>query len=666
MRYSSEGRSLAEAAPCTHAYWKKPAVFLVSPFYEGYNDRFGFFDQVYLRKRGVERMRHGASLLASLEGLSLPAYRIASELASNSRSGLTVRFLSKKLELPEEEIEYLLDVNHRLLFLDLTKVKLVAEGQNAVKRIREGLENHGDIPSLIRAAKSMDAHEFRRLEELVGLEEQVTKKQAAEELIQEYYKHPDAILSYVATRGFSETAREVFDVIWQSKSGLLPISQIKVVHGGADFEVEQALLELFNGFALFEMFRFDSEDRLVRVAGLLKELRQYRETQTRSQKKKPRLKAQRGKVEGSQTKGLSFSDTLCRLVGAIAARPARLRGDGELFREDRRRLSEICTEEDDPSLNTCLWAAEGIGWLVRVDNELRAGELEKLIKMDRVDRHFTLYEWLTAKGEELSARQIVTGLLDQMKVGSWYNAVDFVDYATLVSAEDEQPVLKSQSASWHYTSPSATGQTQGRLARCLEETFFGLGMVDRASVDADSVFSLTDIGEAFLDNKISCPLREAYPPRDGEFVVQPNFDIVVPVQDVDPLLTVPLDQFCTRMSTGQASVYNLNKDTFTQAVQEGHDANAFVQFLLSHNKGGSLPANVLTTLEDWRGTMKRVKMRTVHIIESDDPIILADLVHRRKFKKFFVQVDPRMQVEYHNISRAELIKLMEKEGFVVD
>lgn len=611
-------------------------------------------------------MRHGASLLGSLEGLSLPAFRIASELANNSRSGLTVRFLSKKLELPEEEVEYLLDVNHRLLFLDLTKVKLVTEGHAAVKRIREGLENHGDIPSLIRVAKGLDAHEFRRLEEFMGLKDSLTKKQAAEELVQCHYKHPDAVVPYVATHGFSETAREVFDLVWQSKTGILPISQIKVAHGGGDFEVEQALVELFRGFALFEMFRFDSEDRLVRVAGLLKEVRVHREGQARSQKKKPKLKALKTKPDHILSKGLQFSDTLCRLVASIAARPARLRGDGELFREDRRRLGEICTEEDEPSLNTCLWAAEGIGWLVRMDNALFAGELDHLISMDRLDRHQVLYSWLTAKGEENSARQLVSNLLDQIKTGAWYSALDFVDYATMINAEDEQPVLKTQGASWHYTSPSATGQTQGRLARCLEETFFWLGLVDRATEDSDSIFSITGIGQAFLGNSISADIRAGHPDRDGEFVVQPNFDIVVPTQDVDPLLTVPLDQFCTRMSTGQASVYNLNKDTFTQAVQEGHDASAFVKFLLSHNRGGALPPNVLTTLEDWRGTMKRVKMRTLHVIESDDHIILADLAHRRKFAKYFENVDPRSMVAYHSISRAELIKLMEKEGFVVE
>ena len=73
-------------------------------------------------------MRHAASLLAAMEGMSRPAFRIARELANNSRSGLTVRFLSKKLDLPDEEVEYLVDINHKLLFADLTRIKIVNEG----------------------------------------------------------------------------------------------------------------------------------------------------------------------------------------------------------------------------------------------------------------------------------------------------------------------------------------------------------------------------------------------------------------------------------------------------------------------------------------------------------------------------------------------------------
>lgn len=598
--------------------------------------------------------------------MSQPAFRIAKELACNSRSGLTVRFLSKKLELPEEEIEYLLDVNSRLLFTDLTKVKIVSEGHGAIRRIQDGLENHGDLESLIRRVKSLDPHEFRRLEEQIGLDQPVTKKTAAEALIERHYEHPESVLTYVATREFSDTARELFDLLWQSKDGIMPVSQLRVAHGGSESDIEQALWELCSSFALFEMFRFDAEDRLVRVVALLSEIRQYRDQAELLLAGGGRLTPLKQEPEFSHGHNLGFSDTLCRLVAAIAAKPVRLRGDGDLFREDRRRLAEICAEEADPSLNTALWVAEGIGWLKRIENTLVAGELERLVGMDRIARHRIVFEWLMGQGDEPASRALFTTLLDDMRSGAWYDMEAFLRFAVRCSVNQEQPTLRQIGNRWEYVSPGASGQSESRLARSLEESFHWLGIVERGSVEGNSVFRVSELGEALLCNSMTPQLQQLYPARTGEFIVQPNFDIVVPVQDMDPLLTVPLDQFAVRMSSGQATVYNVTKDSFTQAIQEGHDANAFVEFLLAHNRGGSLPANVMMTLEDWRGAMKRVRMRTIHVLEADDPLVMADLLHRRRLTKHLQAIDARRVVTINGVSKSALAKALEKDGFIVE
>lgn len=611
-------------------------------------------------------MRHGASMLVSLEGMSRAAFHIACELANNSRSGLTTRFLSKKLDIPEVEVEYILDVNHRLLFTDLTKVKLVPEGYNAIKRITEGLENHGDVPSLIRRIRSLNAHDFRRLEEQLGLDQPVAKKTAAEELIDRFYRHPDSIVNYVATRGFSQTARELFDLVWQSKDGILPLSKLRAAHGGSEFEVEQALWELFRGFAVFELFRFDAEDRLVRVAALLAELRQWREASTRLGGRRGRLKPHKQQPERCQSHQLSFSDNLCHLVAAIAAHPVRLRGDGDLFREDRKRLADIVPEEAEPPLSTCIWVAQGAGWLIRVDDELRAGELDALIAMDRVERHRMISEWFLSQPDDLISRKILTSMLDELKPGVWFSVPEFLEAALQVNEENDQPVLKQKGAAWVYQSAGASGQWETRLARSIEETFFWLGFLDRAEMDNTSLFRLTPLGEAMLRGGDLSPLRDSFGTRKCEFIVQPNFEIVVPAEDMDPLLTVPLDQFAYRLSSGQATVYQVTKESFTHGLQEGHDGDGFVNFLLRHNRVRELPVNVMTTLEDWRGAMKRVRLRTVHILESDDPLVIADLLHRRRFRKHLEQADPRLMLTYNGISRTELAKALEKDGFIVE
>ena len=601
-----------------------------------------------------------------MEGIARPVYRIARELSENSRSGLTVRFLSKKLELPQDEIEYLVDVNHKLLYTDLTKIKLPAEGVNAVKRISEGLENHGDVPALFRKVKSLSAHDFRLLEEQLGVTGPATKKSVAQHIIDDFYKHPDSVVEYVATHGFSNTAREVFDIVWQSRDGILPAAKIRTLHGGSEFEVEQALWELFRGAALFEMFRFDAEERVVRMGGLLSEIRQWRESQSKNKRKKTGLKGQKNAPGHIWSRSLGMTDTICHLIAAIAAKPVRVRGDGELFREDMRRLAETVDEEAEPSLSTCLWAAEGVEWLARVDNELHAPDLEELVDVDHFTRHRMLFEWMMSTGNEEVSRRVLAEGLDKIKNGLWYPTIEMTRYLVQLRDEQDRSVLRSQGGHYGYMSPGSATSSDKVLARSLDETLFWLGAIEKCSDETESHFRVTDIGRSLLGGNDDKALIKRFAKPGKEIVVQPNFDIVVPTQDMDPLLTVPLDQFATRQSTGNATVYLLSKESFTEGLQDGHDGDAFVEYLISHNRGGALPANVMTTLEDWRGGLRRVRIRTLHVVEADDPLVMADLQHRRKFMKHFEQIDPHKVMTYTKISKADLIKGLEKDGFIVE
>ncbi|HNY86979.1 MAG TPA: helicase-associated domain-containing protein [Candidatus Hydrogenedentes bacterium] len=612
-------------------------------------------------------MRHGASLLASLEGMSRTAYNMAVELSNNSRSGLTTRFLAKKLEVPAEEIEYLLDVNHRLFFTDLTKIKLVPEGYGAVRRIREGLNNHGDIPSLCSRVKALGTFEFQMLEERLGSENPLTKKAATDILLEKCYQHPDSLLDYVATELFSETAREVFDILWQSKNGVLPVSQIHALHGGNEYAVEQALLELIQGFACAEMFRFDAEDRLVRAAGLLSEVRQHLQSTGRRQRDKNRLRPLRTEVDSPESRGLSLSDTLSRLVAAIAAQPARVRSDGELFREDLRRLAPLCGEDEEPSLSTCLWlATTGLKWLTHVDQDLVVRDIGELLSQGRLERHRTVCDQTIRFMDCAAQAATLSELLSEMEDNAWYNAMDLVEHAFRRDMQTARPVLKLVNGAYEYVDPATSARSESKLARALEELFFWLGLVERGLSEGNSAVRVTPLGRAILLNTPLDRLEKAHPNPASEIVVQPNFDIMVPIQDMDPLLTVPLEQFAKQVSSGQVSVYRVSRESYLQAVQNGHNPATFTDFLVRHNRGGALPENVRTTLEDWRGGIKKVRLRTFHVIEADDPMTLLDLAHRRRVAPNIEQVDPHRVVQFKGLSKKELARLLEKEGFVVE
>jgi len=610
-------------------------------------------------------MRHSASLLASLEGMSRATFLIAKELSQNSRAGLTPRFLAKKLDVPIEEIEYLVDVNHKLLYTDLTRIRLVPEGHLAVKRILEGLESHGDVTALKEHVRSLSDLDLQVLEERLEIEPDLSKKEIAERVLARIYKHPDSVLHYLAGGEFSARAREIFDSVWQSRDGILSVSQIYTMHKRPEFEVEQALTELFQGCACFELFRFDSEQRLVRAVALLKEARDYlKTTRDTAPSAAGHLKEYHGRVDAVRSEGLVFSEIVCRLTAVIAAHPVRLRNDGELFREDRRRLEQIRSDEEEPSLNTCLWAAEGLGWIARVDNTFRAGEVSTLVEMDRIDRHRLLYQWLTSQADIAPARGILEKALEELSPEAWYSVMDFVAYAHRFSDQSDAPALKPVGTHFEYVSSSTGGRLETRMARVLEECFFWLGVVARGYAGDDPCFQITPLGMALLAGNTPPSLREEYPAWTGGIVVQPNYEVAAALHDIDPLLTIPLDTFAVRVSEQPVTVYKLTRETFVHAMQQGHPADGFINFLLNHNRG-PLPGNVLTTLKDWCGTAKQVRLRTYHVLEADDPLVIAELEHSRQWAGHMVPFDAHKVLRYQGLSKAELKAALEKEGYIV-
>src|SRR5690606_1093959 len=181
-----------------------------------------------------------------------------------------------------------------------------------------------------------------------------------------------------------------------------------------------------------------------------------------------------------ESRGVAFTETLCQLVAAIAARPIRLRSNGEPFREDGRRLAEIVDEEDDPPLSTYLWVGQGVDWLARVDNELRAADLESLVDLPPLERHQAVSDWVLGNGSEPSARILAEAVLTELKPGAWYGLREVVGYAVRTQAAEEQPILKHAGGHWRYLNPSVAGGAEKALTRALEETYRWLGLVDHA------------------------------------------------------------------------------------------------------------------------------------------------------------------------------------------
>ena len=62
----------------------------------------------------------------------------------------------------------------------------------------------------------------------------------------------------------------------------------------------------------------------------------------------------------------------------------------------------------------------------------------------------------------------------------------------------------------------------------------------------------------------------------------------------------------------------------------------------------------------------RLAARVVRLPPRREPLVMADLMHRRRFKKHLQELDPKTMVAYSNVSKGALAKALEKDGFVVE
>ena len=64
--------------------------------------------------------------------------------------------------------------------------------------------------------------------------------------------------------------------------------------------------------------------------------------------------------------------------------------------------------------------------------------------------------------------------------------------------------------------------------------------------------------------------------------------------------------------------------------------------------------------------MKRVRFRTIHVLETDDPLVAADLMHRRRYKDQLEALDGQTLLTYKRAQKSRIRKDLEKDGFVVE
>jgi hypothetical protein len=136
---------------------------------------------------------------------------------------------------------------------------------------------------------------------------------------------------------------------------------------------------------------------------------------------------------------------------------------------------------------------------------------------------------------------------------------------------------------------------------------------------------LTQLGAYVLGVENSYQPKEPKQVEEGGLVVTPDFCAIVTGPKSQLEHAPYLSKFMANPKTsGNAASYQLDFFAFTKALDAGLSGQDLRDYLTSKSSK-PVPENVLRTLDDWIERSKKIRIRTVTLVEADDEFLIAEM-----------------------------------------
>jgi len=247
-------------------------------------------------------------------------------------------------------------------------------------------------------------------------------------------------------------------------------------------------------------------------------------------------------------------------------------------------------------------------------------------------------------------REKIIYYLTLCPVGKW---VDFADFARQVRklapnlfADVGDLLVQDEYYKEYYNRPSWSEFEYYAISVMLMEYLGTLGVLDilaetqnRSEYYDDKeryevvCFQITELGAYLLG------MSDTYAEKEGQevlndegFIVKPNFNVTITNSPQRLQHELFFDRFTTKIvDNEQETVYNLDFGAMVEALNIGVHIREIERYCESFSSA-DLPTNVKETFSDWEEQSKRIHIRTVSIIEADDPFLLEEIQHYRGMK----------------------------------
>ena len=246
-----------------------------------------------------------------------------------------------------------------------------------------------------------------------------------------------------------------------------------------------------------------------------------------------------------------------------------------------------------------------------------------------------------------SARREVVDMLKECPINEW---IDFGQFSkelrrsnTYLFAAAGSVTIRNDYNNTYYNKPYWDSFERCAISVILVEYLATLGAVDvltdevthseyeSCSMNEASYFRITDLGAYLFGMTDTYTEKEApeFSADEKGFIVQPNFDVVIPNGKDRMQHELFFERFAEKVTEdAEVSLYKLDFKSMVKAANIG----LYIREISSYCEAFSsmpVPDNVRVAFDEWEAQSKRVRIRTVTVIESDDAILLEEIHNYR-------------------------------------
>jgi len=138
-----------------------------------------------------------------------------------------------------------------------------------------------------------------------------------------------------------------------------------------------------------------------------------------------------------------------------------------------------------------------------------------------------------------------------------------------------------------------------------------------------SQFTITPLGRALLNNRKN--LTTFFPKKEKKFIVQPNFEIIIPPH-FDEKKYFNLLSFIETIKTETLNTFRISKQSIYNAILEGISAKEISKFLTENSKV-KVPANVIELIDTCYSQFNKIEIYKNQFILKASKLIIKKIEH---------------------------------------